>query len=64
MISRPPSSDSALATRTRLHEEADIPEPPLQPNDAVDTDLAARADDIQQRLDALQQRPGGRSLGL
>ena len=64
MISRTPSLDSALATRTRLHQEAGIPEPPLQPNDPIDTDLAARADDIQRRLDALQQRPGGRSLGL
>jgi hypothetical protein len=64
MISRTPNHDSALATRTRLHEEADIPEPPLQPNDAVNTDLAARADDIQRRLDALQRRPRGRSLGL
>jgi conjugative relaxase-like TrwC/TraI family protein len=64
MITRPPGSDSALATRTRLHEEADIVEPPLQPNGPIDSERAAKADDIQRRLDALQRRPGGRSLGL
>jgi conjugative relaxase-like TrwC/TraI family protein len=64
MISRPPSIDSALATRTRLQEEAAIPESPLQPNGPIHTDRAAKADDIQRRLDALQRRPGGRPLGL
>jgi conjugative relaxase-like TrwC/TraI family protein len=64
MITRPPSVDSALATRTRLHQEAGVTEPPIQPNGPIDTDRAAKADEIQRRLDALQRAPGGRSLGL
>jgi conjugative relaxase-like TrwC/TraI family protein len=64
MISRTPNHDSALATRTRLHEEAGILEPPLPANGPIDSDRAAKADEIQRRLDALQRRPGGHSLGL
>jgi conjugative relaxase-like TrwC/TraI family protein len=63
MISRPPGVDSALATRTRLHQETGVTEPPIRA--PIDTDRAAEADDIQRRLDSLQEGPSGdRALGL
>ena len=63
MIAQTPSRDSALATRTRLHHEAGIPEPSLQPATPADPEHAARVENIQRHLDALQTRPGsgGRS---
>jgi conjugative relaxase-like TrwC/TraI family protein len=64
MISRTPNHDSALAVRSRLHEQVGLVEPPLDPNGPIEPDRAAEVDDIQRRLDALQRRLGGRSLGL
>jgi hypothetical protein len=64
MISRTPRHDSALATRTRLHAEAGIPEPPLEPSAPADPEEPATVDAIKRRLDALEHSPGRRSLGL
>jgi ATP-dependent exoDNAse (exonuclease V) alpha subunit len=71
MIARTPRHDSALAMRSRLHREAGVPEPPLPEPTApepstvtVDDDLAQRVLAVQQRLDQLQARSSGRSLGL
>ena len=57
--------------RSRLHREAGVPEPPLAEPSApepatstVDDDLAVRVRAVQQRLDQLQSRSSGRSLGL
>jgi conjugative relaxase-like TrwC/TraI family protein len=66
MIGHTPRHDSALAIRARLHREAGLPEPrvpePVAP--AVDDDLAAKVAAVQRRLDQLQSRSPGRSLGL
>ena len=64
MIARTLRRDSALATRTRLHYDAGIPEPPLQPATPADTEHAAKVEAIQRHLDALERSPGGHSLGL
>jgi conjugative relaxase-like TrwC/TraI family protein len=65
MISRTPRHDSALATRTRLHAESGILEPPLQSAAPVDGEMAAKVEAIKRRLDALEQRStDSRSLGL
>jgi conjugative relaxase-like TrwC/TraI family protein len=66
MISRTPNHDSALATRSRLHQEAGVVEPPLVPSLENDppSDVEAKIQAMQRRLDALQARPGGGSLGL
>jgi conjugative relaxase-like TrwC/TraI family protein len=64
MISRTPRNDSALATRTRLHQEAGIAEPPLQSPAPTDDGVAAKVDAIKRRLEALERKPDHRSLGL
>ena len=64
MIARTPRRDSALATRTRLHHEAGIPEPSLQPTTPADPGHAANVENIQRHLDALQTQTGGHSLGI
>ncbi|MCU0267883.1 MAG: relaxase domain-containing protein [Acidimicrobiales bacterium] len=66
MIGRTPRHDSALAVRARLHREAGVPEPPIEPAVApmVDDDLAAKVRATQQRLDALQARSPGGGLSL
>jgi hypothetical protein len=65
-IARPPRHESALAVRTRLHRGAGVPEPPvLTPAvPVVDDDLATKVAAAQRRLDQLQSRSAGRSLGL
>src|SRR5690606_5916222 len=66
MIARTPRHDSVLAVRARLHREAGVPEPPFLPPvvPVVDDDLAAKVAAAQRRLDQLQSRSPGRSLGL
>jgi len=65
MISRAPNRDSALATRTRLYRDADIPETPFKVPDPQEAAAAARREAMQRRLDALQRRPSvERTLGL
>jgi ATP-dependent exoDNAse (exonuclease V) alpha subunit len=66
MIAHTPRRDSALAVRARLHREAGVPEPPIEPSVApmVDDDLAAKVRATQQRLDALQARSPERGLSL
>jgi conjugative relaxase-like TrwC/TraI family protein len=70
MIARTPRRDSALTVRTRLHQQAGVPEPPIElPTEPkvtglVDDDLAAKVRAVQQRLDALQTQPVGRGLRL
>jgi hypothetical protein len=66
MIARTPRHDPALAVRARLHREAGVSVPPIEPSVApiVDDDLAAKVRATQQRLDALQVRPPGRGLSL
>jgi hypothetical protein len=69
IIARTPRHDSALATRTRLHTEAGIPEPTLElaapetptepesPDEpGIDPDLLARAEEMRRRLDALEHK--------
>lgn len=64
MISRTPRNDSALATRTRLHQEAGIVEPPLKPVAPFHDEMDATVEAIQRRLDSLEHAPRDRSLGL
>jgi conjugative relaxase-like TrwC/TraI family protein len=66
MIARTPRHESALGVRKRLHEEAGVPEPPLDPPGVapIEDDQAARVRAIQQRLDALQAPRPGQGLGL
>ncbi len=64
MVGRVPRHESALSVRSRLHREAGVPEPPVPTTDAAGTDQAARVRAIQERLDALQARSPGRSLGI
>jgi conjugative relaxase-like TrwC/TraI family protein len=65
IVSRAPDRGSALATRTRLHHDAGIPEPPLEVPDPQAAAVVARREAMQCRLDALQQgRQADRSLGL
>ena len=64
MIGARPRHESALSVRSRLHREAGVPEPPVPTTDAAGTDQAAQVRAIQQRLDALQARSPGRSLGI
>jgi ATP-dependent exoDNAse (exonuclease V) alpha subunit len=80
MISRTPNTASALATRDRLHREAGLTQPHLQPErmrpepgrpepigPALDAPAEPALDEriraLQLRLDRLQQRSRGRSLG-
>jgi hypothetical protein len=66
MIAHTPRHESALGVRKRLHDEAGVPEPPLDlPGVApIDDEQAATVRAIQQRLDALQAPRSGRGLGL
>ncbi len=64
MIGRVPRHESALSVRSRLHQEAGVPEPPIPTTDAAGTDQSAQVRDIQERLDALEARSPGRSLGI
>lgn len=66
MISRTPRHESALAVRKRLHVEAGVAEPSLDPPAVapIEDEQAAKVRTIQQRLDALQAPRSGRGLGL
>ena len=66
MIARTPRHESALSVRKRLHDEAGVPEPPLDPPGLVpiDDEHAAKVRAIQERLDALQVPRSGQGLGL
>ena len=76
IIACTPRHDSALATRTRLHDEAGVPEPPLEPlmplardpAQVIEDDLAIRVEAMRRRLDALEHKAPperqGPSLGL
>lgn len=66
MIARTPRRESALGVRKRLHDEAGVPEPPLDlPGVApIDSEHAAKVRAIQQRLGALQAPRPGQELGL
>lgn len=79
IIARNPDSHSALATRSRLHREAGLPDPPTtaevhgrnngripSPADVQsqrDPALEESIRAMQARLDRLQHQPSGRSLG-
>ncbi len=66
MIARTPRHESALGVRKRLHDEAGVPDPPLDPPAIAlfDDEHAAKVRAIQQRLDALQVSRSGQGLGL
>jgi conjugative relaxase-like TrwC/TraI family protein len=65
MIGRSPARGSALATRTRLHHDAGIPEVPLEVSASPASVEAARIEALQRRLDALEPRSSvDRPLGL
>ncbi len=66
MIGRTPRHESALGVRKRRHEEAGVPEPPLDlPEVAkLDDHLVAGVRAVQQRLAALDTRRSGRGLDL
>ncbi len=66
IITRTPRHDSALATRTRLHRDAGVPEPPFPRPDVstIDDELVAQVRSTRRRLDQLQSRTPGPSLGL
>ena len=66
IVARTPRHESALGVRKRLHNEAGVPEPPLDPPGVapIESEHATKVRANEQHLDALQAPRPGQWLGL